>query len=171
METYKWFVLLGFILVPNIISIVVAFLTRKSVKNWLVNLNKPAFYPPSWIFGPAWGILYSMIGTSGFLIWIANDGFKMKDSFEWCVFFIQLLINYLWIVFFFGCHQMLLALFDIALLIFLIILNIVVFYHKSMISGLLLIPYLVWVSFATYLNYGIWSLNSEENNNLKMASE
>lgn len=132
--------------------------TTSSVTTWYPSLIKPSFNPPSWLFGPVWTILYIMIGVSLFLVWKSKAKADVKRKSYW-IFGFQLLFNILWSVAFFGMHNSALALGVIALLLISIIINIYVFYKISKSAGYLLIPYLVWVSFASVLNFAIWWLN------------
>jgi benzodiazapine receptor len=135
-------------------------LTGKAIPTWYNKLKKPALNPPNWIFGPVWTVLYLMIGYSGYLIWNQNKEFSENHKIAWFVYFLQLGLNYLWTPVFFGIKKLLLALFIISGLTISIFLNIYLFYEITPTAGLLLIPYLLWVSFASYLNYSIWKLNS-----------
>lgn len=133
--------------------------TRESILTWYPTLVKPAFNPPNWIFAPVWTILYSMMGVAGGLIWnhIESDKEKVKKAFLF--FVIQLGLNALWSYLFFGLHNPLLALIEIILLWLMIFETYTQFKNIDKIAGMLLIPYLIWVSFATVLNASIWWLN------------
>jgi benzodiazapine receptor len=166
MDTFNLIVLICFILTPNLISIIVGFSARENLRTWYPTLIKPKLNPPNWIFGPVWFTLYSMIGISGYLVMVADHGFK--SILVWTIYFLQLSSNYLWSILFFNMREMLYALYDIVILLMLIITNIVLFYSFSPIAGYLLIPYLLWVSFATYLNYSLWILNKGQSNDYVM---
>ncbi|MFZ3054503.1 MAG: TspO/MBR family protein [Minisyncoccales bacterium] len=114
----------------------------------------PDFFPPAWLFGPAWTILYILMGISAYLIWKKGNTKK-----ELSLFFIQLIINLLWTPIFFGFHQYLLAFIEILILLVMIILTIISFDKKSKTAAYLMIPYLFWVSFATILNYVVFITN------------
>ena len=132
--------------------------TISSIPTWYAALIKPSFSPPNWIFGPVWTSLYFLMGVSGYLIW--KEGIKKKRvKIALFYFLIQLFFNFLWSVIFFGLHQPLLALGDIILLLAAIILTMMKFNKISKVAFYLLIPYLVWVSFATLLNISIVWLN------------
>ncbi|QQG41152.1 MAG: tryptophan-rich sensory protein [Candidatus Woesebacteria bacterium] len=126
--------------------------------SWYNTLNKPFFTPPSWLFGPAWTILYILIGVSAYLIW--KKGFKnnqVKEAFK--IFTIQLILNLLWSPIFFGAKQIFLALIVIVIMWIFIFKTIKAFAKIDKTASYLLYPYLAWVSFATVLNFFVWMLN------------
>lgn len=130
--------------------------TASSVTNWYVTLEKPDFTPPGWIFGPIWVALYFLMGISLYLLWIN----KTKDNRKaFTVFAVQLILNASWSILFFGLKSPLYGLIDILLLLAAIILTILFLYKVSVLAMVLLVPYLVWVAFATILNYNILLLN------------
>ncbi|MCT4617049.1 MAG: tryptophan-rich sensory protein [Candidatus Gracilibacteria bacterium] len=128
-----------------------------SIDSWYTNLEKPFFNPPNWIFGPVWTILYIMIGISFYLIW--KKGFGKQKNKLILVYSIQLLLNFLWSFSFFYFKSPTLGLINIIILLIFIILNIIYFYKSNKIAGYLLFPYLIWVIFATILNFYIFILN------------
>ena len=132
--------------------------TASSVSTWFTTLAKPSFSPPNWLFGPVWTILYLMIGIALFLVWTtkANKILKRKAYY---IFGIQLILNTMWSVAFFGAHNPFLAFIIIVLLWISILLNIIEFYKIKKSAGLLLLPYILWVSFAAVLNFAIYWLN------------
>lgn len=148
-----------------LISILISFLagaigsifTFSSIPTWYAALNKPSFNPPNFLFGPVWTVLYVVMGISLFLIW--NSEKKENKKIAITIFGIQIFLNALWSIVFFGLKNPLAALFVIAALYIFIILNIVKFYKINKVAGLILIPYLLWVSFASVLNYFIMILN------------
>lgn len=130
--------------------------TSSSVTTWYPTLTKPNFSPPGWIFGPVWIALYFLMGISLYLIWIN----KAKDNGKALILFaIQLILNVLWSFMFFGLKSTLYGLIDILVLLVAIILTILFSYKISVLAAILLVPYLVWVSIATILNYNIFLLN------------
>ncbi|MGL2962303.1 TspO/MBR family protein [Flavobacterium sp. RSB2_4_14] len=133
--------------------------TRDSITTWYPTLIKPVFNPPNWIFGPVWTILYIMMGVAGGMIWnrIDTDEENVKKAFK--IFVFQLALNALWSYLFFGLHNPLLALIEIILLWLLIFETYNQFKKIDKVAGMLLLPYLAWVSFATVLNGSIWWLN------------
>ena len=134
------------------------FTTADSLGNWYANLNKPAFNPPNWIFGPVWTMLYIMMGISAFLVWRKGLDDKVVRIALAC-FIVQLILNAIWTPLFFGLHSPLLGLIVITLLLNAIIVTIFAFSKISRPAALLLIPYLAWVSFATVLNASLYLLN------------
>lgn len=133
-----------------------SFLTAHSIDTWYDTINKPAFNPPDWIFGPVWTVLYIMIGVSLFLVWKTKS--EEKTAVYWA-FATQLTLNFLWSILFFGNHYIPGALIDIGLLWLAILANIILAWKISKPASLLLVPYWLWVSFAAFLNYSIWMLN------------
>jgi translocator protein len=127
----------------------------ESIPTWYAALNKPIFNPPGWIFGPVWTTLYIMMGIAFYIIWQSED----ENRPAIMVFIAQLILNALWSVIFFGMKMPLLAFVCIVFLWLLIAASIYLFYKISKIAGLLLVPYILWVSFATVLNLFIWKLN------------
>ncbi|MBL0106878.1 MAG: tryptophan-rich sensory protein [Ignavibacteria bacterium] len=135
-----------------------AIFTMDSIPTWYAALNKPSFNPPNNVFGPVWTILYVMMGISMFLIW--KEGLKNKDVKNAFIFFIiQLILNFLWSVVFFGAHSVLGGLIIIVLLWLAVLYCIISFRKISRVASILLIPYLLWITFATLLNYYILILN------------
>lgn len=125
--------------------------TATSIPEWYQFLNKPSFSPPNWIFGPVWTTLYVLMGISLYLVWEK----KKVPS----VFWIQLILNALWSIIFFGMRNPTLAFIEIVVLWIAIFLTIKSFYRISKLASYLLIPYILWVSFASVLNLSIAILN------------
>ena len=134
------------------------FFTAPNIPTWYATLQKPAFNPPNWLFGPVWTLLYLSMGVAAFLVW--KEGLAKKEvEFALGLFAIQLLLNALWTPLFFSLHWVLIAFIEIIVLWLFILLTIIKFYRLSKAAGLLLVPYLLWVSFASFLNFSIWLLN------------
>ena len=131
--------------------------TTPTIPTWFKTLNKPFFTPPNWIFSPVWISLFILMGISLFMVWRKQDHprFKMTLIF----FLIQLILNILWSVAFFGLRSPLLGLIDIILLWGAILLTIQHCLRVSRMAGFLLLPYIIWVSFAVGLNFSLWILN------------
>jgi tryptophan-rich sensory protein len=128
------------------------------VPTWYAKIQKPEFNPPNWVFAPVWFTLYLMMGISSYLIWI--KGIEKKSvKISLIIFLFQLILNALWTFLFFGLHSPFFAFIDIIALWIVILLVIVNFYKLSKTAGILLIPYILWVSFAGVLNYYIFVLN------------
>lgn len=125
--------------------------TFSSIPTWYATLNKPSFSPPNWIFAPVWTILYILMGISLYRVWTNK---KVPT-----VFWVQLILNALWSIIFFGMRNPTLALVDIVVLWIAIVLTIKAFSKIDKLAGQLLIPYLAWVSFASILNLSIVLLN------------
>lgn len=134
------------------------FFTISAISTWYSTLIKPVLNPPSWIFGPAWTTLYALMGISAFLIW--KKGFEKKEVKKSLVIFaLQLFLNTIWSPIFFGLQNPGLAYIVIVALWCSIIWTMIKFYRINRTATYLLIPYILWVSFASYLNFSIWMLN------------
>lgn len=146
------------IVVCQLAGFIGSFFTVSSVSTWYLTLNKPFFNPPSWLFGPVWISLYFLMGISLYLIW--DEGIKSKQSKgALYIFGAQLILNSLWSILFFGLKSPLFAFIEIIILWIAIILTIKYFYRISKSASYLLIPYVLWVSFAAILNFFIFYLN------------
>ncbi len=133
--------------------------TRSSVVTWFPTLIKPSFNPPGWLFAPVWSFLYVLMGVAAGLVWnrIENDRPNVRKALVY--FIIQLALNALWSLLFFGLKNPLLALVEIVLLWLMIYETYLKFIKIDKIAGYLFVPYILWVSFATVLNASIWWLN------------
>ena len=135
-----------------------AIFTAPSIPAWYAGLAKPSFSPPSWVFAPAWSFLFLLMGISFYLIW--DKGLESKNvKRAMYVFGLQLGLNLLWSVLFFGLRSPLYGLLDIILLWAAIAITISEFSKVSRNAGLLLVPYIAWVSFALILNLSLYLLN------------
>lgn len=148
---------------PLVISLAIPFIvayfgsaaTVPSINGWYGGLIKPSFSPPNWIFAPVWSVLFLLMGISSFLIWRR----KKKITYPLKLYGVQLFLNFLWSYLFFGLHRPDLAFVDIILLWIFIALTISSFYKVKKIASYLLLPYIIWVSFAAVLNFSILLLN------------
>ncbi len=132
--------------------------TFKSIPNWYAGLKKPSFTPPNRAFGPIWTVLYLLMGISVFLVW--QKGLSTNGALlAFILFWIQLVVNALWSVVFFGLKSKGGGAIVIVALWLLILATIIASFRVSVLAGALLIPYILWVSIATYLNIGVWVLN------------
>lgn len=132
--------------------------TGESISNWYIYLQKPAFTPPNWLFAPVWFLLYILMGIAVYLVWRKGlDKFQVRESIV--IFIIQLVLNAGWSYAFFGLRSPLTGLIVIVPLWTAILLTIINFFRVSRTSAYLLIPYIIWVSFATVLNFSIYLLN------------
>ena len=124
---------------------------------WYASLAKPAWNPPSAVFAPVWTLLYAMMGVAAWLVW-RQMGFR-GAALPLSLFLVQLVLNALWSYLFFGLHRPDLALLDIVTLWVTILVVLVLFWRVSVPAGILLLPYLCWVGFASFLNFTLWRLN------------
>ncbi|WP_395046194.1 TspO/MBR family protein [Flavobacterium sp.] len=155
------------IIISVSVCVLVGFLsslvTKSSVETWFLTLEKPFFNPPSWVFAPVWTILYILMGYSFAIIWSnKSQSRRSKEIIKkaMILFGIQLGLNALWSILFFGFCNPFLALIEILLLWLFIFETIKAFSKVDNFASKLLLPYLAWVSFATVLNASIWFLNS-----------
>lgn len=133
-----------------------SFFTIQAIPTWYALLNKPSFSPPNWIFAPVWLALYLMMGISLYINWTSKK--KMAKS-NVRLFFIHLFFNFIWTPVFFGAKNLGLALVIIVVIWILIVEMIRRFWSVNKAASLILIPYLLWVSFATLLNFTLWRIN------------
>lgn len=145
------------VLMPLTVGSLGGYFTASSVSGWYLYLDKPFFNPPSWIFGPVWTMLYILMGVSFYIVWQKKWGKQKEKVFN--LYFGQLALNFLWSLFFFGAKSPILALLDIFILWYFIFSTILLFHKIDRIAAYLLIPYILWVSFATLLNFSIFILN------------
>ena len=142
----------------ELVGIISVPFTIYAIPTWYSTLNKPLFAPPNWIFGPAWTLLYFLMGISFYFIW--RQGWKKKKIKTAGIFFLaQLGLNFLWSPVFFGLRSPILGLINIVAMWILIAITMRKFYPFSKLAFYLLVPYLLWVSFATVLNAAIVILN------------
>ncbi len=125
---------------------------------WYESLQKPLLTPPGWVFPVAWTILYLLMGVALFVV-VRRANIVAEAPAALAIFALQLVLNGLWSWLFFGLQRPGLAFFEISVLWCLILASVVLFWRISVLAGALLIPYLVWVGFASWLNFGLWRLN------------
>ena len=146
------------IVICQLAGVVGSFFTTPSIPTWYASLQKPSFAPPNWLFAPVWITLFTLMGVSTYLVW--NKGLQRRDvKTALFVFGIQLVLNALWSFLFFGLQSPFFGFIGIVVLWAAIALTIMSFYRVSKKAGLLLIPYIAWVSIAMILNISIWVLN------------
>lgn len=157
------------IAISELAGIIGSFFTVSAVDTWYAGIVKPAWNPPSWVFGPAWTLLYALMGIAVGLVWIRGDARGnggiatdrgraiMRGAFA--MFSVQLVLNVAWSWLFFGLHELGWAFIELLSLWAAIVATIVVFSRISKVAAWLLVPYVLWVSFAGYLNYSLWALN------------
>ena len=144
------------IAIPEVVGATAGFFTIPEVKGWYRTINKPAFNPPDYVFGPVWTTLYLLMGVSLYLVWRSGSENKRPAIILWSL---QLLFNFLWSFIFFNQHNIALALAEIGMLWLFILFTIIAFYKISRTAAWLMVPYILWVAFAAVLNYSIWRLN------------
>lgn len=143
--------LLTALVLPQLTGLIGSLFTFSAINDWYQFLAKPSFSPPNWLFGPVWIALYLMMGIAWYLAWKRGAPAKL--------FLIHLVFNCLWSIIFFGLKSPGLAFMEILVLWGLIVVVMVQFYHFNKLSTWLLLPYLLWVSFASFLNLSIYLLN------------
>ncbi len=144
---------------PFVVAAIGGIATSASVSTWYPTLNKPAWNPPAWVFGPVWTLLYLMMGIASWLVWQkrAQNQAQVRRALGW--YGLQLSLNLGWSVIFFGLQQVGLALIEIVALWSTLLITIVKFGRIRRDAAGLLLPYLLWTTFATALNAAIWWLN------------
>jgi tryptophan-rich sensory protein len=153
----SWLSLIPFVVVCFLAAGVGALATYSSVKTWYPHLRRPEWTPPDWLFGPVWTALYLLMAMSAWLVWRgSNSGVR---RFALILFGIQLVLNALWSVVFFGLRKIGPAFAEVLLLWMMLIATAVAFLPLSLLAAWLLIPYIAWVGFASYLNFRIWQMN------------
>jgi translocator protein len=135
-----------------------AIITGTFDANWYAQLNLPSWQPPPYLFAPVWTILYILMGISLAIIWLKEIPYQAKKT-TYTLFAVQLIFNFLWTILFFKQHLIAIALVDILLLLHTIFLLLFFMSQISKLATWLLVPYCLWVAFATYLNFTIWMMN------------
>lgn len=153
----NWPLLIIAILVSEGAGILGSFFTIPSIPTWYATLNKPSFSPPNYVFGPIWTTLFALMGISLYLVLVSKAKSK---QYAVKLFFVQLGLNVLWSIIFFGLKSPGVAFIEIIILWVAILYTIKAFRKISKISSYLLYPYFGWVSIALVLNFSIWILNS-----------
>lgn len=150
--------LLACIIICQLAGVIGSIFTSSSLDSWYLMLEKPSFNPPFWVFFPVWTLLYTLMGISLYLVW--ERGMQRREvKIGFFLFGLQLGLNTLWSFLFFGLKSPYYAFLEILILWVAILLTIMQFWRISKSASLLLIPYILWVSFAALLNYQIWVLN------------
>ena len=150
--------LIASIFICQLAGIVGSLFTYQAIPTWYAYLQKPSFNPPNWIFGPVWITLYTLMGISAFLVF--ERGWENKEvKLALSIFGLQLILNSIWSIIFFGLQLPVFAFIEIVILWIFILLSIIYFYKVSKPAALLLLPYILWVSFASVLNLSIAILN------------
>jgi benzodiazapine receptor len=149
--------LIAFILLCQLVGGLGSLATVPNIPTWYAGLEKPPWNPPNWVFGPMWTTLYLLMAVSAWLVW--RDTGKRWFSKSLLPFWLQLVANGIWSPLFFCLHQTFLGLVDIVLLWGLILWTLITFFHIRRLAAWLLLPYLLWVTYATTLNFFIWEKN------------
>lgn len=149
--------LLGWLGVCLLAGFIGSIATGTTVDDWYRTLAKPAWTPPAWVFAPVWTTLYVLMGVAAWLVWLERPG--RRRSIALGLFLVQLVLNVIWPVLFFALQMPALAALELLVLWGAILVTLVLFWRLRPLAGALLVPYLVWVSYAATLNIGIWWLN------------
>ncbi|MFA6494875.1 MAG: TspO/MBR family protein [Candidatus Paceibacterota bacterium] len=181
------------IIISELAGIIGAVFTTPSIATWYATLAKPALNPPAWVFGPVWTALYALIGVSLFLVW--NNDWRVVNVLSvgshkawnklsqrlWtgdlqkvnivALFWVQWTLNVAWSILFFGLHSPGAALFEIAVLWISIVYVMINFWRVSKAAAWLLVPYILWVTFAGYLNFSIWYLSPHVSGSVACTQE
>lgn len=158
------------LIIPQLFAIIGSLFTVTSEGSWYDLLLKPGFNPPNWLFGPVWTILFILMGIAAFLIW--RKGLERKEiRFALLIFVFQLALNLFWSFIFFTLKSPAIAFSEIISLWFAILATTLAFYQISKPAAYLLIPYIIWISFAALLNYNIWMLNKDVNFNVPLIQK
>ena len=150
--------LIAFLLVCQAAGGIGGLFTASSLGTWYAELRKPPYNPPNWVFGPVWTTLYVLMGIAAWLVWRRRgEGVDVRPGLV--LFAVQIVLNALWSIIFFGLKSPGPAFAELVVLWGAIFATMLLFLRTSIAAGILLVPYLVWVSFAGVLNYAIWALN------------
>ncbi|WP_395661202.1 TspO/MBR family protein [Aestuariivirga sp.] len=151
----SWLVLAGFIVLCLTTGGIGGFATQPSIDGWYRLIAKPWWTPPDWVFGPVWTLLYIMIAVAAWLVWKTGD--RVRPAMV--LFGVQLALNLLWSLLFFGARSPGMALVEVVFLWSAVLFTMLAFFGRQTTAGWLFVPYLAWVSFAAVLNFAIWSMN------------
>lgn len=158
MKKEKIITLVGAIAVCELAGVIGSVFTTPAIPGWYAGISKPELNPPNWIFGPVWTSLFALMGIALYLVWQKKlENKKAKEAINY--FILQLILNVAWSAIFFGLKNPAAAFFEIILLWLAILATIITFAKVSRPAAWLLLPYILWVTFAAYLNYTIWILN------------
>lgn len=154
---YPWLGLLVFLAVCFAAAGIGGAVTTPKIGTWYAALVKPSWNPPNWVFGPVWSALYGCMAVAAWLVW-RQEGFQ-QARVPLVLFAGQLALNVLWSCIFFGLEKPGLAFVEVLILSAAITATMVAFWLRSTVAGILFMPYLAWVSFASVLNFMVWRLN------------
>jgi tryptophan-rich sensory protein len=156
-EAKPWIALIVFFFITLGVGSVASYLTARGVREWYPRLHKPRGTPPAWVFGPVWTTLYVLMAVAAWMIWKQYGWSGGRSAL--ILFFGQLALNAAWSGLFFGARLPGVAFAEMVILWLAIAFNMLVFYWLLPMAAFLLLPYLIWVSYASYLNFGLWRLN------------
>lgn len=158
MKIKSFLKLLLCIVLSQAAGLIGSFFTMPAIDSWYATLARPEFAPPNWVFAPVWTTLYILMGVAAFLVW--QHGFEKKEvKIALSIFGVQLILNSLWSIIFFGLQSPGWAFVEVTFLWVSILATIIAFAKVSKLAAWLLVPYILWVSFAAYLNFMIFWLN------------
>lgn len=157
MKNKKVLTYIGFILICQMAGIIGSLFTAPAVKGWYTTINKSPLNPPSWVFAPVWTTLFVMMGIAVSIIWLSEKNEARNKALK--IFFVQLVLNTLWSIIFFGLKNPALAFVEIIFLWVAILYTIILFRKIDRKASCLLIPYILWVSFASVLTLSVAMLN------------
>lgn len=152
-----WLKIVLCLLLTEILGGLGGIVTGNSIASWFAQLERPPGNPPNWLFGPVWGVLYALMGLALALVWHREKSAERRQALRW--WWVQFVLNLIWSPVFFGAHQIAAALVIIVVLLVAIVFTIRAIRRVHPRAALLLVPYLLWVSYATYLNAGFLVLN------------
>ena len=151
-NSYKLFISL---LICFAVGITAGYFTREATMTWYPTLSKPSWTPPNAVFGPVWMVLYFCMGIALWRVWINQK----RSSWALPLFGVQLVLNFAWSFLFFTFQSPFIAFLDLSLLWVFLLLTIIFFWDTDFKAGILLLPYILWITFAGFLNFSIWILN------------
>ncbi|MFZ2038734.1 MAG: TspO/MBR family protein [Minisyncoccia bacterium] len=151
--------MIKFVVMSEFAGLIGSIFTAPAIDGWYASLEKPLFNPPNWVFGPVWTTLFLLIGVAVYWIYINTDATSIKKRIAFIVFGIQFILNIIWSLLFFKLQSPFLAFVEVIILWIFILLTIILFYKISKKAGIILLPYILWVSLAAYLNWQLWLLN------------
>jgi len=154
----RWLVLVGFLVITFSASAIGGWFTSMSVGTWYQNIAKPSFTPPSWVFGPVWTTLYALMAIAAWLVW-DRVGFAV-GAVALTLYAVQLVLNVAWSGLFFGLRSPALGTLCVIILWIAILATLIAFWRIHPVAGILLVPYILWVSYASVLTYSVWRLNA-----------
>jgi len=157
MITKDWIALVASLMLCAFVGVAGSWFSREALADWYPVLRKPELNPPNWLFAPVWTILYLVMGLAAWIVWRAFPAPHVVGAL--LIFVAQLALNFFWSVIFFHWRRPDAAFVDLLMMWLAIVATIIAFAAVSPLAAALLVPYLAWVTFAGYLNGGIWRLN------------